>query len=404
LDDQALLTVIAQQAALFLESARGYAQLQRRVEASTAELRAANRELATEKTKLEALVDEMESGVVATDSAGRVVTWNRAAARFLGVSEEDAFGRAISTVLKDQRLLAALSAPEALKPGGLTEELEVGADGQRYVLRAFVTAVAESEGDVGTLALLTDITQLKELDRMKTDLISFVSHELKNPLASIKGFAQLLRRGTDQESPNAHLVAMVNQQANRMQWIVEDFLDMTRLDAGIALQLDCRQMEDVGALARGICDLQALTAPEHAFRVEVKPDPLSMTADRGKVEQVLVNLISNAVKYSPDGGAITVSISAGEGETMFRVADEGLGITTDQKANLFRRFERILGARERIKGTGIGLFLSRYLVEAHGGQIWVQNNEPRGSVFGFTIPDGCPDREETTGAEAASSP
>lgn len=384
-DDEALLTVIAQQAALFLENARLYSELQQRVDAATAGLRAANHDLAAQKVKIETLVDEMESGVIAADSKGRVVTWNRAAERFLGVSEGRALGQPVSQVLGQEQLLGLF-----LRGGEhRTQELELLVGDQRLQVQASVTQVVEPDGSMGTLGLLTDITQLKELDRMKTDLISFVSHELKNPLASIKGFAQLLRRG-EMEGPQARLVGLLNQQATRMQWLVEDFLDMTRLDAGMALVLNPRTITDLRGLVQGIVDLQSITATGHEFVVDVPEVLPPLEADRGKVEQVLVNLLSNAVKYSPDGGRVRVTVRAESVHLLFSVADEGMGISPEDRANLFRRFQRAPGARERITGTGIGLFLSQRLVEAHGGQIWVESELDKGSVFYFTIPLGEP--------------
>jgi PAS domain S-box-containing protein len=385
-DDEALLTVIAQQAALFMESARLYHELQQRVDEATAGLRTANRDLAAQKAKIEALVNEMESGVIATDSRDRVVTWNRAAERFLGATEGRALGKPVQTVLDHEQLAGLFAHSLESGEGRYAEDIELLVGDQRLEVQASVTRVAEPDGSMGKLALLTDITQLKELDRMKTDLISFVSHELKNPLASIKGFAQLLRRSTESEGPQARLVGLLNQQATRMQWLVEDFLDMTRLDAGMALVLDVREITGLPTIIQGIADLQAITATDHEFVVDVPEGLPVLHADRGKIEQVLVNLISNAVKYSPEGGAVRLAVRPESVNLLFSVADAGIGISEEDRANLFRRFQRAPGARERITGTGIGLFLSRHLVGAHGGQIWVESEPGQGATFYFTIP------------------
>lgn len=384
--DQSLLSVIAGQAALFLESARLYGEMQQRVEEATADLRVANRELAAQKAKVEALVDEMESGVIATDSRDRVVLWNRAAERMLGVSERVAIGQPVLAVI-DHPLLSELFAMPLSPVGGRhAVELDVVVGGQSLVIRASVTLIDEADGEQGKLALLTDITQLKELDRMKTDLISFVSHELKNPLASIKGFAQLLHRATNTQSPQMKLVALLNQQTNRMQWLVEDMLDVARIDAGVALEMRWTQITDLRSLVQGIVDLQAVTDQGHTFVVDVPESLPTIIADRGKLEQVLVNLLSNACKYSPDGGEVRIAADTQNGTLELSVADEGIGISPQDQANLFQRFRRAAGARrERIAGTGIGLFLSRHLVEAHGGRIWAESRA-KGTVFHLQIP------------------
>jgi PAS domain S-box-containing protein len=384
--DESLLSVIAGQAALFLESARLYGEMQRRVEEATADLRVANRDLATQKAKIETLVDEMESGVIATDARDRVVMWNRAAERLLGVSERVALGQPALAVIHHPGLSELFAMPLSPLGGRHATELDLTVDDQNLVIRASITLVDEADGQQGKLAVLTDITQLKEIDRMKTDLISFVSHELKNPLASIKGFAQLLLRSTSPDSPQSKLVALLNQQTNRMQWLVEDILDVARIDAGVALEMRWSQITDLRALVEGLVNLQAVTDEGHQFVVDI-PDTLPpFTADRGKLEQVLVNLISNACKYSPEGGEVRIAAQVQDGLLTLTVSDEGIGLSPEDEANLFQRFRRGAGAgRKRIAGTGIGLFLSRHLVEAHGGRIWAQRRE-KGTTFYVQIP------------------
>jgi len=392
-DDEALLTVIAQQAALFLESARLYSELQQRVDAATLDLRKANSSLASQKAKIEALVDQMESGVIATDARDHVVIWNRMVERLLGVPESDALGQPALTTLGHPELTELFAMPLSPVGGRHTQDMDFTSGDRTLHVRVSITLVAEAEGGFGKLALLTDITQLKDLDRMKTDLISFVSHELKNPLTSIKGFAQILQRSMEGATPpQIRLVSLLNQQATRMQWLVEDFLDVTRLDAGISLEMRWQDIADLRALTQNIVDLQAVTAQDHQFVVKVEDDVPTIRADKGKLEQVLVNLLSNAVKYSPDGGEVAVNVQRDGDQIQFCVSDEGIGISAEEASNLFQRFRRAPGARERISGTGIGLFLSKHLIEAHGGRIWAEPRE-RGSRFLFTIPVAPPNSE-----------
>ncbi len=392
-DDEALLTVIAQQAALFLESARLYSELQQRVDAATLDLRKANSSLASQKAKIEALVDQMESGVIATDARDHVVIWNRMVEHLLGVPESDALGQPALTALGHPELTELFAMPLSPVGGRHTQDMDFTSGDRTLHVRVSITLVAEAEGGFGKLALLTDITQLKDLDRMKTDLISFVSHELKNPLTSIKGFAQILQRSMEGATPpQIRLVSLLNQQATRMQWLVEDFLDVTRLDAGISLEMRWQDIADLRALIQNIVDLQAVTAQDHQFVVKVEDDVPTIRADKGKLEQVLVNLLSNAVKYSPDGGEVAVDVQRDGDEIQFCVSDEGIGISAEEASNLFQRFRRAPGARERISGTGIGLFLSKHLIEAHGGRIWAEPRE-RGSRFLFNIPVAPPNSE-----------
>ena len=382
--DESMLTVLGQQAALFLESARLYSELQQRVDEATAGLRQANQDLETQKAKIETLVDEMESGVIATDAHDRVVMWNQAAERFLGMPETRALGEPALAVIRHPRLSQLFAMPLSPLGGYHAEEIEFDVDGRAVIVRASVTLVAEAEGS-GKVALLTDITQLKELDRMKMDLVSFVSHELQGPLATIKGFAHLVHRNTEEQSPNARLIRLLENQTSRMQRLVEDLLDVARIEAGIALELRWTDITDLSRMIQDIADLHALTAQDHRFVVDVSEGTPAMQADRGKIEQVLMNLIGNAVKYSPDGGEVAIMVRPQDDEVLFSISDEGIGISEQDLPNLFQRFRRAWDTRERISGTGIGLFLCRHLVEAHGGRVWAES-AGKGSIFRFAIP------------------
>ncbi len=382
--DQALLTVIGQQAALFLESAQLYSELQQRVDEATAGLREANRSLATQKAKIETLVDELESGVIATDAHDRVVTWNRAAEHLVGVTETRAMGEPALAVIRHPRLSELFALPLSPLGGRHAEDIEFGAQGHTVIARVSITLVREDEG-FGKLALLTDITQLKELDQMKMDLVSFVSHELRSPLSAIKGFTHLIQGDVTGGPANARLVRLLSNQVSRMQWLVEDLLDVARIEVGIALELQVGRIEDLRAMIQEIVDLHAISAADHTFVVEVSADTPPLNADRGKLEQVLMNVVGNAVKYSPDGGEVRVSVAPHDGELTFTISDEGIGISAEELPNLFQRFQRARSTRERISGTGIGLFLCRHLVEAHGGRMWAERR-PKGTSFCFALP------------------
>ncbi|MDI9583675.1 MAG: CHASE2 domain-containing protein [Acidobacteriota bacterium] len=399
--DTDLLTVIAQQAALFLETARLYSELQRRVDEATSGLRQANRDITSQKARLETLLAELESGVIYTDNRDRVVTWNRTVERLLGVRAEQAIGQPVLALIGHPGLSDLLARPLSLMGGRAAEELEMSMDGHTVFLRASVNTVAEEDG-FGKLVLLTDITRLKELDRMKTDFVSFVSHELQNPLASIRGFAHLLQQKTEADSPNARLIRFLNQQATRMQWLVEDFLDISRIDSGVPLSIQVREIEDVQSMIQQVFELYAVTTQDHEFVVEIAEDLPPFEADRRKLEQVLVNLVGNAVKYSPDGGEVKVTVERGGDDVLFSVLDEGIGISEEDVEHLFQRFRRAPGTRERVRGTGIGLFLCRYLVEAQGGRIYAEPRE-KGSAFRFTIPLRPVDGSDDNGRPATGS-
>ena len=391
--DTALLTVIAQHAAMFLETARLYGVLEARVDLANQELRVANQQLGAEKAKLEAIVRHMADGIIAADEQGRIVLINRAAEEMLGVGEQALFGAPAARALENPELSELFAAPAEDLPGD--RELTLGEPEQR-ILRVRPATVADEQGIAGRVVVMNDITDLRELDRTKTDMVSFVSHELKTPLAAIKGFAGLLRdRATAADTRES--ADVINRQAERMYRLIDDFLNIARIDMGRALEVRWEAISDVRPIVQDAVASQPLAGPAHRFAVDVPPDLPPLHADPHKLYHVLLNLINNAVKYSPDGGEVRVSVAAeDQGRALhFVVRDEGIGIRPDNMQHLFKRFRRVRdGSGDRIEGTGLGLFLTRHLVEAHGGRTWAESEPGHGSTFHFVLPtEGRPDDE-----------
>ena len=386
-DDAALLTVIAQEAALFLENAHLYAQLQERVDFANEELRQANLQLVFEKARIETLIREMASGIVATDKADRVVLINETAGHMLGIDADDAPGEPILALIDQEHLVDLFARPLSVEGGTHIEELELPLDSGR-VVRAHMALVEERGEIIGKCLLLTDITQFIELDEMKTDLISFVSHELKNPLSSLQGFVTLLKKRVAQldEKPRSYLEYM-DQLSTRMQDLVEDFLNISRIEAGWDLDIALSRIEDTNQIVADIVELEKQKTDLHEFMVDIAEDLPALRADRRKLQQVLTNIINNAVKFSPDGGTVSIAVRPDENRICFSISDEGLGIAPDEMEHLFEKFRRVRGTgAERVPGTGLGLYLCKHLVEGQGGEIWVESHAGEGSTFSFTVP------------------
>ncbi|MEA3403813.1 MAG: CHASE2 domain-containing protein [Armatimonadota bacterium] len=386
--DIQLLQVIAHQSALFLENARLYRALSEKVDLANEELRQANERLQFEMARIATLVDEMGDAVVATDEADQVVIFNNAAERIFGIKESEARGRQAVTVFDHPELARLFGMP--LSPHGGSYETEITLDGaQPLVVRAQIALIEQpGQAEVGKCAVFSDITHLKELDRMKTDLISFVSHELKNPISSLQGACRLLHDRLDVEDPRTgRLLEIASRQGRRMQHLVQGFLDLSRIEAGHPLELNWEEVTDLRGLIGEVMSLIRGMGSEHHLHAEVDEDLPAFWADREKLEAVLINLIDNAVKYSPDGGDVTVRALLRDERVMIEVEDEGVGIREEDLPKLFKSFQRIHDSTYgRVSGTGVGLYICKHIIEAHGGDITVESTWGEGSIFRLHIP------------------
>ncbi|MBC7287900.1 MAG: CHASE2 domain-containing protein [Armatimonadetes bacterium] len=389
LQDEYLLAAIAQQAALLLENARLYSELQRRVDYANAELREAYRQLASEKAKVETLIDQMASPVVATDADNAIVLLNDAAEQVLGVRASEVIGKHVYAAIPVPEVAVLFAADLGREGGQLVEEIELS-NGGISVYRASIALVKDSSGNVmGKSLVMIDITELRQLDRMKTDLISFVAHELRNPLSVMSGFAELCLRRLGQGSHHAaeEMLRRIEATARRTARLVEDFLNIARLEAGRPLDFDFEAVSDVADIVREVIELEPRKKPTHRFVVDISENLPPIYVDRAKFEEVLTNVVGNAVKYSPAGGEIRIAAQP-EGALMhFTVSDQGLGIPPHELPHIFEKFRRVRSEeRKAVPGTGIGLYLCKQIIEGHGGQIWVESEPGRGTTVHFTVP------------------
>ncbi len=402
-EDEYLLTAIAQQAALLLENERLYRQLQERVDFANAELREAYRRLEERKAEIETLIAQTASIVIATDEEGKIVLFNRAAEEALGVPATRAVGHDVFSVVPEPAILALFAEQlEDADDGHVVREVELR-DGRPRIFRASLALVRGPSGEiVGKSLVMTDITELKELDRLKTDLISFVAHELRNPISVISGMAALaLRRLGRGEAESARgLMEHIDKAARRMERLVESFLNLSRLEAGKPLEFNIEPI-DAARLKEMIEQTIAIeprATAQHRFEVQVPDDLPPVLADAEKLECVLGNLIGNAVKYSPDGGLVAVRVRRQDGELLFEVSDEGIGIAPEELPHIFEKFRRARQAGAgAISGAGVGLYLTKRLLEGMGGRIWIESEQGKGTTAYFTLPLAGGDGDEGQG-------
>jgi signal transduction histidine kinase len=267
---------------------------------------------------------------------------------------------------------------------------------QERVVRASLTPMLdEEERFAGTVIVLRDVTIEQEVAQSKNDFVSLVSHELRTPMTSIKGYTDLLLKGSvgALNEQQRNFMAIVKSNVDRMAGLVSDLLDVSRIEAG-RIHLTLERLD----LARVILKIgqeltETLRQRELALQFDIPPGLPAVYADRGRVDQVLLNLLSNAYRYTPPGGTITIAVHTLDDEIQVDVIDTGIGIPEEDHESIFERFYRADHpvVREQA-GTGLGLPIARSLIEMHGGRLWLRSQVGLGSTFSFTLPIYTQDR------------
>jgi PAS domain S-box-containing protein len=339
--------------------------------------------VALEKERSFAILANIADGIVAVDREGKVVLWNAAAEKITGVQADDALGRTPVQVL--QRTLES----ESDTPQG--DRLVPIMRGREEVLLSVTEAVMRDPAGAvaGRIFAFRDISADRLVEQMKSDFVSTVSHELRTPLTSIYGFAEtLLRRDVmfgDEE--RLTFLGYIASESQRLTGIVDALLNVARLDTG-DLQVNLLPTDVRDVVGQVVQNAQETTTNSHSFVVDLPSEPLAAHADPDKLRQVFSILLDNALKYSPDGGTVTVGAERKRETVEVSVADEGIGIPQADQEQIFRKFYRGADAESRVGagGTGLGLFIARGLVTAMGGRIWVDSREGEGSTFAFELP------------------
>ena len=345
--------------------------------------------VADEKRELEQTLQGMLAGVLVVGGDNRVRLMNSAAKHIFGIPGEDGTGKLLTQVIHDEEVHNLV---RSCLDGSSEANAELSIYSPEERIYQVQTALLRGDnGDVsGVVATFNDITELRGVERMKSEFVSTVSHELRTPLTSIKGFIRTLLDDTDgyyDRETQMEFYRIIDTECDRLVRLINDLLNLSRIESGRALDLVLGEV-DLGGLISRVVDSQKAYTDRHRFEVIVPADLPKVVADRDKVDQVLTNLLSNAVKYSPDGGQITVSArDIGDHKVSVSISDQGIGIPEDQIGRLFTRFHRVDSRDSRKQyGTGIGLYLVKHLVEAHQGEVSVSSKTGEGSTFTFVLP------------------
>lgn len=340
------------------------------------------------------IIPKLMEAVIVLDAEKRIVDWLGASERIFGWSVSDIKGRNIEELLSPRDsngnpscigAFGALAKMRAVKAMPEQEVLTSTSSGEVWV-GITSTFDRDTSGRIErTIVVARDISRRKRIDLAKSEVISAVSHELRSPLTSVKGFTSTLLHKWDKfdDDTKKHLLFTINTDADRVTRLIGELLDVSRLEAG-RLQLR-RQIISPIDIARRVVDRIKDRSENHDLIVDMPEDLKEVFADPDKVEQVMTNLVENAVKYT-ESGTVRVGGSREESLIKLTVSDEGEGIPVDQRVQVFGKFFRRGERAGNPTGTGLGLYISKGLVEAHGGRIWVEDNPRGGAVFAFTLP------------------
>ncbi|RJP31771.1 MAG: GAF domain-containing protein [Actinobacteria bacterium] len=349
-----------------------------------------------DKNKIETIINSLTDGLMVLDHEGRMVLANPFIARLMDLSDRD-YDRYLADILrssnygiefKDKSFNEALQ--EVLRTGkSLKNEMVIETE-PPIIFQVFWVPLSDVDGRVmGAVILLHDITDFVELDRMKSDFISIVSHELKTPLTSIKGFVRLIaaeRVGPVTEKQR-HYLDVVQKQTESLTTLINDLLDLSRIEAGI---IEVRHEPLViGEVIGGVVQQLDNLAQEKGItlRVEAAEELPLISGDGARLGQVFMNLIHNAIKFTPHGGDVRVKVVALQDYCLVKISDNGIGISAQDLPRIFDKFYQVdSSSTRRQSGTGLGLSISKQLVTAHGGEIWVNSTKGKGTTFSLTLP------------------
>lgn len=353
------------------------------------------------QARLAAIVSSSDDAIISKTLDGIITSWNQSAQKMFGYTEQEAIGKHISLIIPKDRLAEETRIIESLKRGEKIDHFEtvrVAKDGTERLISLTISPIKNSRGKIiGASKVARDISlrieterqqalyteRLQELNKYKDEFMVMASHELKTPLTVIMANLQLLEELLKNDK-NAIFVEKAVKQVDKLSELIGNLLDVSKIQAGKLVMN--RSNFDLNELLAEVSNNLQQTTKNHKIVYNNKGIQLIVNGDRERIEQVIVNIITNAIKYSRQPGDIILNAFNKDGKIMVNVTDEGIGIPKKDLQNIFLRFFRVSGSASSFSGSGIGLFISSEIIKSHGGSIWAESKLGKGSVFHFTLP------------------
>ena len=336
--------------------------------------------ITNERDRMATILSNIDDAIFMVNGNGKITAMNRAAESIFQISEGKALGHTFIEIVRDHELNRLLQ--RCLS----TRRQQTGAVEIKPKKQFLGVVATPLSGDGGCLAHIQDLTELRRLEMIRQDFISNISHELRTPIASVKALAETLNEGAVEDPSVAKdFLSRINAEADKLAQMVQELGELSRIESGEA-PLQIRSINIAEAIGHAVDRLRA-QADRAELKLDIDSPPTlpEVLADEARVEQVLVNLIHNAIKFTPSGGRISISAKAKDNDIVVSVADTGIGIPPDDLPRIFERFYKADKSRTG-GGTGLGLAIAKHIVEAHDGRIWAESVEGKGSNFNFTLP------------------
>ena len=349
------------------------------------------REVVEEREELVQTFEALSAGLILVSPEGRLSQINGSARAIFSLSNE-ALGKDAREVIQSESLWKLLDEVAQGNEGG-KEEIHTSIKGADYVYEVQAAQVRNEESkDLGIVAIFNDVTDIKNIDKMKSSFVAMASHELRTPLTAIKGFSSTLLEGLDEDiygkEDQREFLGIVVSECDRLRRLIDDLLNTSRIEAGESLKPDYSEFPLMPILTKAVA-VQQQASTKHTVVLSIESElPEKIIGDQDKLDQILTNILNNAIKYSPNGGEVKVHAKQEGDSILIGIQDQGLGIPKDQLSKVFEKFHRVNNDDNRkIYGTGLGLFLVHHLVTGvHMGEIWVESEVGEGSTFWVKIP------------------
>jgi len=353
-------------------------------------------QLAEEKELLAVTLSSMTDGVVAVDAEKHIILFNKVAENLTGWNFEEAQIEIVDNVLHiiDEKTKKAVESPidkvlgSGKTEGGADRDVLVAKDGRQRPIAATAAPIRKDDGTViGVVMVLRDVAREREIDRMKSDFVSSVSHELRTPLTSIKAYTATILRDPDMPEQVKHeFLAIIDEESDLLKNLIEGLLEISRIESG-AVKFLREPMNITNVIGQVLSGLQHLADKKNIqLKTDISNELGQLQGDEGKIQSMVMNLVSNAIKFTPENGQVSISARREGQELVIRVSDTGIGVPKEALTKIFDRFYRVYQSGKGIPGTGLGLAIVKEIVDMHGGRIEVESQPGRGSTFTVFLP------------------